>query len=30
MVDFAFDEDFSDVEDEMSLDADAWIAKMLG
>jgi hypothetical protein len=30
MVDFAFDEDFSEVEDEMSLDSDAWIAKMLG
>lgn len=31
MNDFiAKDEDFSDIEDELALDADEWIAKMLG
>ena len=30
MIDFdASDEDFSDVSDELALDADEWIAKML-
>jgi hypothetical protein len=30
MIDFIADEDFSDVKDELALDADEWIAKMLG
>ncbi len=28
--DFVADTDFEDVEDELALDADEWIAKMLG
>lgn len=30
MDEYTNDNDFADIEDEMSMDADAWIAKMLG